>query len=254
MKTQVTANQKGGVGKSTVTAHLAYAAVAQKKRVLLVDLDPSGNLSLTFANPERDSMPTLKASELFWETASANAPEKISKYLSIIAADLPLRDILQADNSVLKIPRHWLQKMSAEYDLCLIDTPPSLSTLLVAALVAADFVLTPMQVGLYEMAGVADLLNTIKGVKRNLNTKLHHSGILLVKTNTRSKEEQEALASLRAQYGNAILSGSLPERAAVRAAVAKKIPVWESPRGSSHTQAASEWRTVCNQIITGVLK
>lgn len=253
MKIHCTANQKGGVGKSTFTVHCVFAAVERKLRVLLLDFDGQGNTSSTF--PKRSTSQStqyLKASDLFREDSSAPV-EALSEYLSIIRSDPELDMIRKLSNDELKMPRSWLKRLSADYDVCFIDTPPALSDVLGAALTAADTVVTPMQIGDYEMQGVEKLFNTIKKVRRELNPKLRHTGILLIKTNTRSREEIEAVATLREKYGGAILQGSLPERAAVKAAIARKKPVWANVRGSSHRKAATEWQTMCNQIIDGVL-
>lgn len=255
MRILVTANQKGGVGKSTLTAHLVYAAAKKGKRVLLVDLDPSGNLSLTFSKFDKAERPGLTSTELFSETEPVKRPEIITDKISLITSNKTLTQYLNVeDPQIYQYVRHWLRSMQADYDICLIDTPPTLSSLLIAGMTAADSVLTPIQVGLYEMEGASELFSTIKAVRAKYNPKLKHSGILLVKTNSRSREEKNALAELRANYGSAILDGSLPERAAVRVAVAQKKPVWDNVRGSSHKAAAEEWLTICSKIIDGVLK
>ena len=119
-----------------------------------------------------------------------------------------------------------------------------------ASLAAADYVVTPVSVGLYELAGVADLIQTIHVIRtQGFNPRLKHVGILPMKTNNRSAEEREALESLREQYGAAILPEVLPERAPVRKAIARRRPVWVSTRGEGHLLAANEWRAACDSIL-----
>ena len=97
---------------------------------------------------------------------------------------------------------------------------------------------------------MADLLQTIHIVRtQGFNPRLRHIGILPVKTNNRSTEEREGLASLRAQYGAAILPEVLPERAPVRKAIALRRPVWVATRGDGHLKAAQEWRAACASIL-----
>ena len=216
MKILAIANQKGGVGKSTLTVHLAYAAIEAGLRVLLVDMDKQGSLSLSF--PAGDDA----------------EPGSIDK----------------AENEVIRRPGPALRQFAGDFDLCLLDTPPLLGVRLMASLAAADYVVTPVSVGLYELAGVADLLQTIHIVRtQGFNPRLRHIGILPVKTNNRSTEEREGLASLRAQYGAAILPEVLPERAPVRKAIALRRPVWVATRGDGHLKAAQEWRAACASIL-----
>jgi len=247
------ANQKGGVGKTTLTAHLAYSALEAGLKVLLVDLDKQGSLSLTFAVD--DAVPGLLASRLFDAEVPRTKPEAISPQLAIIRADNGLLAIDKAENEVIKRPGQTLRKIGRDFDLCLIDTPPLLGVRSLAALTASNYVVTPVSIGLYELAGVADLIQTIHVVRtQGFNPALKHLGIQLMKTNPRSKESRAAVLDLREAYGDAILPDELPEREAVRQAVAQRKPVWVSTRGDSHRKAAIEWRAACETIIERATK
>ncbi len=251
MKTLVIANQKGGVGKSTLAAHVAYAAEAGKKRTLLVDMDRQGSLTLTF-NVKPSEKRTLKASDLFNPDTPQLPLQTLTKYLTLISSDQSLAEIPRHSNDAVRYPAAALRKLAPQFDLCIIDTPPGLSTVLIGALAAADVVITPMPVGLYEMDGVAELFGTIKSIKRALNPGMRKSLILLMKTNSRSKVETKALEGLRNAFGEAIMKDSLPERAAVRAAVLQRQPVWANPRGATHDKAAAEWLAVTKAILKEV--
>ncbi|MBS0571863.1 MAG: ParA family protein [Proteobacteria bacterium] len=255
MKTLAIANQKGGVGKSTLTAHLGYAAVEAGLRVLLVDMDKQGSLSLTFP-AAAGAAAGLVASKLYdAQPMPGAAPERVSEQVSIIRADNALLSIDKAENEVIRRPAQALRAFAADFDLCLIDTPPLLGVRLMASLAAADYVVTPVSIGLYELAGVADLLQTIHVVRtQGFNPRLRHVGILPMKTNSRSGDENRALADLRQRYGNAILPDVLPERAPVRKAVAKRRPVWISTKGEGHMKAAQEWRAACESILGRMAK
>lgn len=251
MKILSVANQKGGVGKSTLTVHLAYAALEAGLRVLLVDMDKQGSLSLTFVNEENTIPNSLTASELFNEEFSVKAAETITDKLSIIRADIGLLAVDKAENQVIKrVGAALRSKYDKDFDLCLIDTPPLLGIRLMAALTASDYVLTPVSVGLYELAGVADLIQTIHVIRtQGFNPRLRHIGILPMKTNNRSIEEKQALASLRQRYGAMILPEVLPERAPVRKAVAQRRAVWVGTKGAGHLKAAQEWRAACASVL-----
>ena len=249
MKTLSVANQKGGVGKSTLTVHLAYAALEAGLRVLLVDMDKQGSLSLTFTATE-GAVPGLVASKLFDAELNNEKPQTITDKLAIIRADNALLSIDKAENQVIRRPSLALHQFAQDFDLCLIDTPPLLGIRLMASLAASDFVVTPVSVGLYELAGVADLMQTIHVVRtQGFNPRLKHVGILPMKTNPRSTDEREGLIALRERYGAAILPETLPERAPVRKAIARRCPVWVSTKGAGHLKAANEWRAACKSIL-----
>jgi chromosome partitioning protein len=249
MKILAVANQKGGVGKSTLSVHLAYAGLEAGLRVLVVDLDKQGSLSLTFA-PGADAVPGVTASQLFAAVPVEAKPEQLTDTLAIIRADAALLSVDRADNAVIRRPAAALRRLAGDYDLCVIDTPPLLGVRLMAGLTAADAVVTPVSVGLYELAGVADLMETLRVVKtQGFNPRLRHIGILPMKTNNRAEEEVEALAALRKQYGGVILAESLPERAAVRKAIALRRPVWKGTKGGGHLLAGREWRVACDAIL-----
>lgn len=252
MRTLAVANQKGGVGKSTLTAHLAYAAAEKGLRVLLVDLDKQGSLSLTFeAKPE--AKPGLMASALFEAKLPDLQPEVLAPNLSIIRADDTLALLKGGAQAAERNPGKHLQGFAKQFDLCLIDTPGAIGfnpPMTVAALVAADAVVCPFSVGLYETKGLADLWEYLKGIKAPAyNPRLRLLGLLPSKINTRSPEEKEALDELRQTFGKVILPGMLAERTAVKKSIMLRRPVWKHTKGAGHLAAAKEWRAVCSNIL-----
>ena len=250
MKTLTIANQKGGAGKTTLTAHLAFAAQQAKKRVLLIDADPQGSLSLIFNTAVAD--PAMLATSDLFSTTTDKPLCKIDRYLSLVPADETLFDLLSSPVSTLERLRENLKQFSGRFDLCLIDTPPERNSLLIGALAAADFVITPMTIGLLEQSGVRRLFDSIEGTRGALNPRLQHLGILLMKTNSRSSKERAMIEELRSLYGARILNTSLPERAAVRNSINSRCAVWTNPRGTTHQAAAAEWRSACSDILASL--
>ncbi len=249
MKTLSIANQKGGVGKSTLAVHLAYAALDAGMRVLLVDMDKQGSMSLSFP-AIADATPGLVASSLYTTEQREATPEIINDKLSIIRPDLALLNVDKAENKVLRFPAMALRRFADDFDLCIIDTPPLLGVRLIASLAASDYVVTPVSLGLYELAGVGDLIQTIHVVRtQGLNPKLKHIGILPMKTNSRSSSANKALANFRAVYASSIMAEDLPEREAVRQSVANRRPVWFSTKGAGHLKAAHEWKAACAALL-----
>lgn len=250
MKVLAIANQKGGVAKSTLTHHLVWAARTARKRVLFVELDSRKISDIAFP----PSTNGIVASEIFaGAVPTFDDLEHFEDGLSIIRADsLKLvRESDRADYSTIPNLRKALVALAPHFDLCFIDTPPTLSLRLDAALVAADFVVTPINIGAFEIAGMGDLLETIQTVQTgDLNPDLQHIGIVAVNFNTRSADEMGALAQMHKMYGKAFLSKALlPARASVNRASAMGVPVWKSARGESHREAAKEWRNACAEIL-----
>lgn len=239
------ANQKGGIAKTTTTVHLAhYAAEELGLRVLLLDMDKQGSLSMSFPVEQGG----LMASEIY--VGATKAPGVYSPNISIVSADRGLLAFEGKGPEEAKVFARNVRALAAGYDLCLIDTPPGQGWYLTAALAAASKVLTPVSVGLYELAGVRELMMTIHTIKtKGLNPGLRHIGILPSKVNTRSKDELAQLAQLREAYPNVILPVTINERTAVKKAIAQGKPVWQGTKGEGHLSAAREWRSACRAIL-----
>lgn len=252
MKTLAFVNQKGGQAKSTTAFHVGEAAAKEGKRVLYVDNDLQGSLSLLL--PSTGGAPGLLSSGLYDAEPSELMPEFLDASRAIIRCDKTHNFV---GDDVVKFPARHLRRLASHFDVCIIDTPGSLGARVNASLIAADAVLCPVSVGLLEMAGLADLWDFIRQVKsKGLNGKLRMMGMLPSKVNSKSPEEAEGLDSLRQQFGTAIFPHVLYERAAVKQAITKRRPVWVSTRGAGHLKAAKEWKAACNDILInlGVLR
>lgn len=259
MKILAIVNQKGSAGKSTTAVHIAYCARENGKRVLLVDLDGQGSLSTSFPTTGQHEGEASSASALFADGAVI-VPEVLEDGLAILRSDEGLSMLSGASREGIKRPARYLRELASQYDVCIMDTPGVLGfnpPMTIGALVAADAVVCPFGVGLYEAKAMADLWEYLKGVKaQGYNPRLRLMGLLPSRVQTTSKEELEALANLRAQLKTMILPLMLGERAAVKQAIGKRKPVWRGTRGAGHAKAAKEWREATTYILTnlGVLK
>lgn len=248
MQTLAIANQKGGVGKSTLAVHLAWLAMEQGRPVLLVDLDGQANSSRTFAQ----TFTGLLASKLFTAEPGTltEVPQAVSKHLTLIPADVAINDVEGLDLATIERPAAHLRGLAmAPETLCIIDTPPTLGRRLLAALIAADAVVSPLALNGYSIQGITDLQKTIQMVRARFNPRLKNLGLLANMVNSRSATHGQMLTELRAALGDKLLPFTLGHRVAISDAIDGGRPVWHRIRGESALRAAHEMRAVCTAIL-----
>jgi chromosome partitioning protein len=205
------ANQKGGVGKTTTTANLGAALALRGRRVLLVDLDPQGNLTSAFGL-EKDAQQTVAESLLDRRVplpvvsvanGSSYGSPIDAKHLSVVPAAVGLASaeaqLMNKLGRELRL-RDQLLAVSERYDFIMIDTPPSLGVLTINALVAATKVIIPTEARFFSLQGLQMLEESIEEILY-LNPRLEVLGILLSKMDRRLKEERQVADYLRQRWG-----------------------------------------------------
>lgn len=208
------ANQKGGVGKTTTTANLGAALTIRHKRVLLIDLDPQGNLTSSFGL-EKDIQQTVADALLDRRTPLPVVPvsngtspqltlgEVTESRLSVVPAAVGLAgteaQLMNKLGREMRL-RDQLSMLEQRFDYVLIDTPPALGVLTINALVAATKVIIPTEARFFSLQGLQMLEESIEEILY-LNPRLEVLGVLLSKLDRRLKEERQVSAYLRERWG-----------------------------------------------------
>jgi len=203
------ANQKGGVGKTTTTANLGAALALRGCRVLLVDLDPQGNLTSAFGL-EKDVQQTVAESLLdrrvplpVVQVVNGAALDPNARHLAVVPAAVGLASaeaqLMNKLGRELRL-RDQLLTVGDQFDFVMIDTPPSLGVLTINALVAATRVIIPTEARFFSLQGLQMLEESIEEILY-LNPRLEVLGILLSKIDRRLKEERQVAQYLRQRWG-----------------------------------------------------
>ena len=216
MKTFAIANQKGGVGKTTTAVNLSAALTDYGKKVLLVDIDPQGNATSGLGIDKNDLKKSIYDVLIDDESINEVVHETANMNLDIIPANISLAgaeiELVSAMSRELRLKKAF-EKLSGDYDYCIIDCPPSLSLLTINAFTAADGILIPVQAEYYALEGLSQLINTIELVKRHLNTELSIEGVLLTmldaRTNLGSQVSEEVREHFKDQVYDTVIQRNI---------------------------------------------
>jgi chromosome partitioning protein len=240
------ANQKGGVAKTTTTLNLAVAFAESGHKVLCVDLDPQGNLTMS----------------------QGIDPDKVEKSLyDVLVNDMPISEIIverEIDIAVASIDlagaeiamstkigrerslEKALREVSGYYDFVCIDTPPSLGLLTINALTAANKVIVPVQCEYLSMRGLVQLQNTLKMIQENLNPDVKIEGILPTMLDTRTVHAKEAVEILEENFGDLVFKSRIRKAIKFAEAPVKGASVLKYDSGSS---AANYYRELAKEVL-----
>ena len=242
------ANQKGGVAKTTSTLNLAVALSEQGKRVLTVDLDPQGNLTMSQGlNPdtiERSMYDVLVHRLPLDQVIHKGEIDLAVSSIDLAGAELALSSMIGRERALERA----LVPLKGEYDYVLIDTPPSLGLLTINALVASDGVIVPVQCEYLSLRGLVQLENTLSMIRENLNPHVSIQGILPTMFDGRTLHAREAVEILQENFGDLVFKTRIRKTVRYAEAPVKGVSVLKyEPQGS----AAEAYRELAKEVMNG---
>ena len=238
-------NQKGGVGKTTTNINLAACLAKKGKKILVLDIDPQGNttsgLGIEKKALKRSSYDLMieddiNAEDVILKTGVDNL-DIIPANVSLSGAEVELAIIRGREKRLKKA----LNQVKEKYDFIFIDCPPSLGLLTINSLTAVDSVLIPIQCEFYALEGVAQLMNTIEIVRKNLNEKLYVQGVILSMFDGRTNLSGQVVEEVKKYFREKVYKTVIPRNVRLAEAPSYGLPIIEYDPKSKGAEAYREF-------------
>lgn len=254
-------NQKGGTSKTTTCENLGIGLANEGKKVLLVDTDPQGSLTIALGNPRPDDLP-VTLTDLMAKIMQDQPPSPKEGILSheegvdLVPANITLSGLeVSLVNAMSRetILKQYLETVKGQYDYILLDCMPSLGMLTVNALAASDQVLIPVQANYLSAKGLEQLLQTVNKVKRQINPKLRIEGILLTMVDSRTNYAKEISTLIRDTYGSKlkVYDADIPRSVRAAEISAEGVSIFKHDPGG---KVAEAYRSLTKEVLQNAEK
>ncbi len=245
-------NQKGGVGKTTSSINIAFYLAKMGKRTLLIDFDPQGNATSGLGVDKQSLDATMTEVVVGQKKLAEVVIPTEFKNLSLAPATPTLAntevELAQAEHRFSRL-KYAIQALTTEYDFIIIDCPPSLSLLTVNSLIAARYVLLPVQAEFYALEGLGQLLETMKLIRQKLNPTLDLVGVLPTMVDNRTSLSGQVLSEIAKHFPAKIFKNTIPRNVRLAEAPSHGVPIGAYDRFSKGARA---YKAVTKEVIERV--